>query len=142
MRTLLPKRAQNVPLPKLTFISQKQPHSPGSLSCIPWCGLTTCFYGGFLIAPRERVEWALLDWISVNSRLCAVWFAGFIHGNNSPCKISWLFVLSMYATDDWSYTEEKKSFIEISSLLRDVRSTEVWVVAGDFNVQLGCSAKT
>ena len=60
---------------------------------------------GFAINPRA--ECALLDWIPVNSRLCAVRLAGSIKVNANRHGKRCLFVVSAYAPTDGSSEQEK-----------------------------------
>ena len=63
---------------------------------------------------------------------------GSVRVNSSRLKRRALFVISAYAPTDCSTSEVKDEFYrELSQLLQNVRATDVVVVAGDFNAQLG-----
>jgi hypothetical protein len=55
---------------------------------------------GVRIALRQRAETALLEWIPINRRLCAMRFAGYCKVNQHRGKKRCLFVISDYAPTD------------------------------------------
>ena len=96
-------------------------------------------YGiGVGVALIPRAERALLDWTSVNSRLCAVRLADSIKVNanrhGKPCS----FVVLAYALTDSSSEEEKDDFYrELSRLIRLTKRSDIIILAGDMNAQVG-----
>ena len=93
---------------------------------------------GVGVALSERAEAALIDWIPVDSRLCAVRLRG-------SCKISSrrqerrnLFVVSAYAPTDCSSDAVKDTFYaKLHDLLRKAKRGEVVILAGDMNARVG-----
>ena len=65
---------------------------------------------GVGVALSPRAEQALLDWIPVNSRLCAVRLSGSIKVNVDRYDRRCLFVVSAYAPTDCSSEEKKDDF--------------------------------
>ncbi|KER31489.1 hypothetical protein T265_02262 [Opisthorchis viverrini] len=99
--------------------------------------MTRGIYGvGVALSPRA--ERALLDWIPVNSRLCAVRLSSSIKINASRHKKRCLFVVSAYAPTDCSSDAEKDTFYrELSGLIRQAKSTDTVILAGDMDAQVG-----
>jgi exonuclease III len=93
---------------------------------------------GVGIALSCRAEAALLDWIPVDSRLCAVRLRG-------SCKVSRhrndtynLFVVSAYAPTDCSSDLVKDQFYHnLHNLLRKAHKRDVVILAGDLNARVG-----
>ena len=95
-------------------------------------------YAGVGIALSTRAEKALLEWIPINSRLCAVRLDSSIRVNKQRNAKRHLFVVSAYAPTDCSNDETKDSFYrELSNLLRSAKQRDVVVLAGDMNAQVG-----
>ncbi|KER27324.1 hypothetical protein T265_05644 [Opisthorchis viverrini] len=93
---------------------------------------------GVGVALSPRAERALLDWIPVNSRLCAVRLSSSIKLNASRNKKRCLFVVSAYAPTDCISDAEKDTFCrELSGLIRQAKSTDIVILAGDLNAQVG-----
>ena len=93
---------------------------------------------GVGVALSPKAESALLDWIPVNSRLCAVRLSGSIKINAGRCGKRCLFVVSAYAPTDSSSENEKDEFYQdLSRLLRSARRTDIVILAGDMNAQVG-----
>ena len=93
---------------------------------------------GVGIALSPRAESALLDWIPVNSRLCAVRLNGITKVNAHRRSRRCLFVISAYAPTDVASDAEKDSFYsELTRLVRCARSTDIVILAGDLNAQVG-----
>ena len=79
---------------------------------------------GVGIALSPRAEYALLDWIPVNSRLCAVRLNGVNKFNAHRRRKQCLFVISAYAPTDVASEAEKDSFYrELTKLVRCAKST-------------------
>ncbi|CAH8651686.1 unnamed protein product [Schistosoma intercalatum] len=93
---------------------------------------------GVGVALNARAEAALIDWIPINSRLCAVRLESSIKVRKNRCEKRCLFVISAYAPTDSSPDAIKDEFYhQLSVLLQKVRSTDVVVLAGDLNAQVG-----
>ena len=93
---------------------------------------------GVGIALSPRAELALLDWIPVDSRLCAVRLNGSVRTRKDREIRRCLFVVSAYSPTDCSSDDIKDEFYrKLSDLLREARRSDVVIVAGDFNAQVG-----
>ncbi|TNN21292.1 hypothetical protein EWB00_010463, partial [Schistosoma japonicum] len=80
---------------------------------------------GVGIALSRRAELALLDWIPVDSRLCA-------NRDTRRC----LFVVSAYAPTDCSSDEVKDElYSKLTDLLQKTRRSDIVIMAGDLNAQ-------
>ena len=83
--------------------------------------------------PPVTAEMALLNWIAVNSRLCAAHFSSSVKVNQNKT----LFVMSLYAPTNSSEGTAKEEFHdEFNRLLNMGQSSDIVMVAGDFNAQL------
>ena len=90
------------------------------------------------IVLNQRSEAAFLDWIPLNSRLCAVRLEGAIH-KNRQCKTKrCLFVISAYAPADIS-SDDLKDMIydQLTAPINQSRSSDIVILAGDLNAQVG-----
>ncbi|GAA54020.1 craniofacial development protein 2, partial [Clonorchis sinensis] len=97
-----------------------------------------CGIYGVGVALCPKAENALLDWIPINSRLCAVRLSGSIKITAGRCGKRCLFVVSAYApTDSSSETEKDESYQDLSRLLRSARRTDIVILTGDLNAQVG-----
>ncbi|KAH9583805.1 Craniofacial development protein 2 [Schistosoma haematobium] len=92
---------------------------------------------GVGIASSPRAEIDLLDWIPVDSRLCAVRLDGTVRTRKGRHTRRCLFVVSAYSPTDCSSDDVKDEFYRKLSDLRKARRTDVVIVAGDFNAQVG-----
>ena len=98
---------------------------------------------GVGIALSSRAEAALLDWIPVNSRLCAVRLDCNFKVNSGRRSNRCLFVVSAYAPTNCSSEAEKDDFYrDLSRLLRSARSSDIVILAGDMNAQVGRLSST
>ncbi|GAA56074.1 hypothetical protein CLF_109828 [Clonorchis sinensis] len=99
--------------------------------------MTRGLYGvGVALSPRA--ERALLDWIPVNSRPCAVRLSSSIKLNASQHKKRCLFAVSAYTLVDCSYDAQKDTFYrELSGVIRQAKSTDIVILAGELNAQVG-----
>ncbi|CAH8595597.1 unnamed protein product [Schistosoma rodhaini] len=98
---------------------------------------------GVDIALSTRAEQALLEWIPVNSRLCAVRLNGSVRTRKDRDTRRCLFVVSAYAPTDCSHDEVKDDFYrKLSELLQKAKRSDIVVVAGDFNAQVGSLNQT
>ncbi|KAH9584754.1 hypothetical protein MS3_00006241 [Schistosoma haematobium] len=92
---------------------------------------------GVGVTLSARAEAALVDWIPINSRLCAVRLESSIKVRNRREKLC-LFVISAYAPTDCSPDAIKDEFYhQLSVFLQKVRSTDIVVLAGDLSAQVG-----
>ncbi|CAH8613030.1 unnamed protein product, partial [Schistosoma mattheei] len=98
---------------------------------------------GVGIALSMRAEQALLEWIPVNSRLCAVRLNGYVRTRKDRDTRRCLFVVSAYAPTDCSSDEVKDEFYrKLSELLQKAKRSDIVLVAGDFNAQIGSLNQT
>ena len=95
-------------------------------------------YAGVGIVLSEKAEKSLCDWIPVNSRLCAVRLATSVKVARNRLVNRCLFIVSAYAPTDCSSDAAKDRFYDdLRSLLRLAKSSDVIVLAGDMNAQVG-----
>ncbi|CAH8555377.1 unnamed protein product [Schistosoma haematobium] len=93
---------------------------------------------GVGVALSARAEAALIDWIPINSRLCAVRLESSIKVRRNRREKRCLFVISVYVPTDCSPDAIKDEFYhQLSVLLQKVRLTDIVVLAGDLNAQVG-----
>ncbi|PXX94074.1 hypothetical protein DF185_23100, partial [Marinifilum breve] len=93
---------------------------------------------GVGIALSPRAELALLEWIPIDSRLCAVRLNGTVRTRKDRDTRRCLFVVSAYSPTDCSSDDVKDEFYrKLSDLLRKAKRSDVVIVAGDFNAQIG-----
>lgn len=93
---------------------------------------------GVGIALSPRAEAALIDWIPVNSRMCAIRLAGSFKASRSRGDNRCLFIIAAYAPTNCSADSLKDDFYrQLNELLRHRRSTDTVVLAGDLNAQVG-----
>ncbi|KER22375.1 hypothetical protein T265_09516 [Opisthorchis viverrini] len=83
-----------------------------------------CISVGVALSPKA--ESSLLDWIPVNSRLCAVRLPGSSKISAGRCGKRCLCV-----------TETDEFYQDLSRLLRSARCTDIVILAGDVNAQVG-----
>ncbi|CAH8584475.1 unnamed protein product [Dicrocoelium dendriticum] len=93
---------------------------------------------GVGIALSPRAEAALVDWIPISSRMCAVRLAGSIKASKSRVTNRCLFIIAAYAPTNCSDDSVKNDFYrQLTQLLRHRRSTDTVVLVGDMNAQVG-----
>ena len=93
---------------------------------------------GVGIVLSHRAEVSLLDWIPVDSRLCAVRLATSVKESHKRDVDRCLFIVSAYAPTDCSSDTVKDRFYDaLNALLRRAKSSDIVVVAGDLNAQVG-----
>nr|CAH8876408.1 unnamed protein product [Trichobilharzia regenti] len=93
---------------------------------------------GVRIALSTRAEKTLLDWIPVDSRMCAVRLNGSVRRRKDCTTRRCLFVISAYAPTDCSSDETKDEFYQkLSSLVRKAKRSDIVVLASDINAQVG-----
>jgi exonuclease III len=93
---------------------------------------------GVGVALSPRAEAALLDWIPVNSRLCAVRLEGSCRVNSRRSDTRALFVVSAYAPTDCSPDTIKDVFYQqLHELLHKASRTDIVLLAGDLNARVG-----
>jgi hypothetical protein len=108
------------------------------LRCSGDISASTSGTAGVGIVLSQRAEAALLEWIPINSRLCAVRLAG-------SCKVArgrdinrCLYVVSAYAPTDCSSESLKDEFYsQLNDLLRKAPRSDIVVLAGDLNARVG-----
>lgn len=99
--------------------------------------LSTRGHIGVGIAVIMQSECALLNWIRVSGRLCAVRLGGFAGVNSVVVCSLYLCLRPLIAAP----LRPKTSFTGTCRLFRSARSTYFVVVVDDFNTQLGCFAE-
>lgn len=93
---------------------------------------------GTSIALNEEAENSLIEWIPINSRLCAVRLDGSCRVNRNKTIKRCLFVVAAYAPTDCSSDIMKDQFYdELNNLILRAPSTDLVVLAGDFNARVG-----
>ncbi|CAH8429248.1 unnamed protein product [Schistosoma intercalatum] len=93
---------------------------------------------GVGIALRMRAEQALLDWIPVNSRSCAVRLNGSVRTRKDRDTRRYPFVLYAYApTDCSSEGLEDEFYRKLSEILQKANRSDIVPTGGDFNAQIG-----
>ena len=93
---------------------------------------------GVGIALSSRAEPALLEWIPVDSRICAVRLKGSCRKSRFRTETRNLFVVAAYAPTDCSSDAVKDDFYQrLHNLLRSVPRTDIVVLAGDLNARVG-----
>ncbi|GAA48608.1 hypothetical protein CLF_101813 [Clonorchis sinensis] len=81
---------------------------------------------------------SLLDWIPVDSHLCAVRLVTSVKQSHKREVDRCLYIVSAYALNDCSSDAVKDRFYDaLNALLRRAKSSETVVVAGDMNAQVG-----
>ena len=87
---------------------------------------------------NARAEASLLEWIPINSRICAVRLATNVGTDSISQNKRCLFVVATYAPTDCSSLDVKDAFYtELDALLRRSKSSDIVLLAGDMNAQLG-----
>lgn len=95
-------------------------------------------YAGVGIALSARAEAALIEWIPVNSRLCAVRLLTSTHLRKPHRRNRCLFVISAYAPTDCSCDLLKDAFYqELDMLIGKAKGSDIVILAGDINAQVG-----
>ncbi|KER22412.1 hypothetical protein T265_09491 [Opisthorchis viverrini] len=93
---------------------------------------------GVCIVLSHGAEVSLLDWIPVDNRLCAVRLATSVKESHKRQVDRCLFIVSAYAPTDYSSDAIKDRFYDgLNALLRRTKSSDIAVVPGDMNAQLG-----
>ena len=99
---------------------------------------TATGHAGVGIVLNSRAEASLLEWIPVNSRICAVRLATYVGSESRSEKKRFLSVIAAYAPTNCSPDDVKENFFgELSTLLRSSKSSDIIFLAGDLNAQLG-----
>ena len=93
---------------------------------------------GVGIVLNSKAEGSLLEWIPINSRVCAVRLEGNTKANASRSKKRCLFIISAYSPTNASDDPAEEEFLsQLRSLIRRAKSTDIVVLAGDMNAQVG-----
>lgn len=102
-----------------------------------------CSQSSARFALSVRTERALLNWIPFKSRLYAVRLNDPVPANSSRLNRPCLLMVSVYMPTECRFPETKNELRwELSELLWSLSSTDVVMVAGDFNAHLGCLEET
>ena len=108
------------------------------LRCSSDQAAVTSGQAGVGVVLSAKAEASLIDWIPLNSRLCAVRLESSIKVNASRSSKRCLFVVSAYAPTNCSTDIIKDQFYsDFRSLLSRARSSDIVIVAGDMNAQVG-----
>ncbi|KER25930.1 hypothetical protein T265_06733 [Opisthorchis viverrini] len=101
----------------------------------PVAAAVGCAGGGIVLSHQAEVS--LLEWIPVDSRLCAVRLATFVKESHKRQVDRYLFIVSAHAPTDRSSDAVKDKFYDaLNALPRPAKSSDI-VVAGDMNAQAG-----
>ncbi|KER32056.1 hypothetical protein T265_01833 [Opisthorchis viverrini] len=93
---------------------------------------------GVGIVLSHRVEVSLLDWMPVDSRLCAVRLATSVKESQKREVHRCLLIVSVYAPTDFSSDSVKGRFYDaLNAPLQRVRSSDIVVGGGDMYAQVG-----
>ena len=93
---------------------------------------------GVGIVLSSRAEASVVDWIPINSRLCAVRIETAVRTDAMASTRRCLFVVSAYAPTNCSSDTSKDEFYsELYGLLRMARSSDITLVLGDMNARVG-----
>ena len=91
---------------------------------------------GFTLSSRAYK--ALIDWIPVNSRMCAACFSISVKVGRNRLQKRTLFMVSLYAPTNCSDDSTKDEFYDdLNRLLNMKKPSCIVIVAGDYNAQLG-----
>ncbi|GAA54241.1 hypothetical protein CLF_112950, partial [Clonorchis sinensis] len=102
----------------------------------PEAAAAGCAMVGIVLSYRAEVS--LLDWMPVDSCLCAVRLATSVKESHKREVDRCLFIVSAYVPTDCSSDAVKDRFYDaLSALLRRAKSSDIVVVAGDLNSHVG-----
>ncbi|KER30865.1 hypothetical protein T265_13091, partial [Opisthorchis viverrini] len=88
------------------------------------------------IVLSEQAEASLLDWMPVDSRLCAVRLATSVRESRESEVHRTLFIVSAYTPIDCSSESAKDSIYKVlGALLQQAKSSDIVVLASDMNVK-------
>ena len=122
----------------LRLTSPTTPHVKFHLRLSGDPAASTSGQAGVGIALSSRAEAALLDWIPVDSRLCAVRLEGACKVSKSRTGKRNLFVICAYAPTDCSPDAIKDIFYhKLHDLLHKASRTDIVILAGDLNARVG-----
>ncbi|CAI2736607.1 unnamed protein product [Schistosoma spindalis] len=117
------------------------PFTSKSLLYVRLSGDPVAFSSGLAgvgVTLSAKAETAQINWIPINSRICAVRLGSSIKVRRNRREKRYLFVISAYAPTDCSPDAIKNEFYhQLTVLLQKVRSTDIVVLAGDLNAQVG-----
>ena len=92
---------------------------------------------GVGVVLSSRAEQALVEWIPVNSRLCATRLRTSINCSRTKNVERCLFIVSVYAPTDCSSDAAKDEFYDaLEALLKRAKSSDIVMIAGDMNAQV------
>ena len=92
---------------------------------------------GVGIALSQKAESALLDWIPVNSRLCAAHLNSSVKVNKNKSTRRTSLAISVYAPTDSNDDDIKDQFYADLNDLHLRKASDIVIVAGDFSAQVG-----
>lgn len=92
-------------------------------------------FAGIGVALSAKAETFLVDWVTINSRLCVFRLEISTNVRTSWCEKRYL-LISNYSSTDFSLYTIKNEFYYQSSVLQKVRSTIIVVLTGDLNAQV------
>lgn len=93
--------------------------------------------GVVLIILSQRADLALLEWILVQSRPCAIRLNGCIKVKHTCEKHRCFFIKSNYAPMEFRSSEKMNDFFaELSHLVRSAKSTAFVILVGHMNAQV------
>ena len=93
---------------------------------------------GVGIVLSQKAESALPDWIPVNSRLCAARLNSSARVNKNKSTRRALLVISVYVPTGSNDDDIKNQFYaDLNDLLHLRKASNIVIVAGDFNAQVG-----
>ena len=102
------------------------------------CAASAAGQAGVGIALSDRAEAAVLEWIPVNSRLCAVRLEGSLKVSSKRDAKRCLFVVAAYAPTDCSPDLAKNDFYcHLQALLHQAPRSDIVILAGDLNARVG-----
>lgn len=100
--------------------------------------LSTSGQAGVGIALSGRAEQALLEWIPVNNRICAIRLNGSCRVSGSKDVYRCLYIVCAYAPTDCSSDDDKDDFYsKLDTLLRRAPKSDIVILAGDLNAKVG-----
>lgn len=95
-------------------------------------------FAGDVVTLSDREEAPMLDWIFISNLLCVIRLESSINVWRNRCEKLYLFVISDYTQTDCSPDTIMNEFYhQLNFLLMKVRSTDIVVLNGSLNDQVG-----
>ena len=85
---------------------------------------------------NSSTQKSFIDWILVNSRMCAARFSSSVEVSHYRSQKGTLFVVSLYTTMNCNGNSAKDEFYDWNHLLNMKKPSDIVIVAGDYNPQL------